>query len=271
MILRDIDNNRKLMERLGYLSASQNLSHAYIFEGDACVDKELLANCFIKAILCEEHQGEGCDSCISCNKINHGNYEDILYVAADGKSIKDEAIEELQGRLQKKPFFGDRNIAVIKQADTMTVRAQNRLLKTLEEPPRGTILILLSENTENLIPTILSRCVAFRVEPFETPEYGQIKENAQELVRMLLNRDPFYALKAKLGQVAEDKDAAMKLLDGMELIYRDLAIANTRESRNYTKESIYRAVEWIEEARRDLQRGMNTGYAMKNLMIKIGG
>ncbi|QHI73991.1 hypothetical protein Ami3637_11995 [Aminipila terrae] len=203
--------------------------------------------------------------------MNHGNHEDIIYVEADGKSIKDEAVEELQTKIKKKPFFGNRNIAVIKHADTMTIRAQNRLLKTLEEPPEGTIIILLSENVENLVSTILSRCVVFRVNPFETPEYGEIKEHAQMLVRMLLNKEPFYSLKSKLSEFADDRENAMKLLDSMELIYRDLSIINNKESRNYTKDYIYRAVVLIEEARRDLQRGINTGYAMRNLIIKIGG
>ncbi len=107
--------------------------------------------------------------------------------------------------------------------------------------------------------------------PFETVEYGEIKEQAQLLVKMLLNKEPFYSLKGKLAEIAGDKDSAMKLLDSMELTYRDLSIINTKESRNYTKDYIYRAVELIEEARRDLQRGINIGYAMKNLIIKIGG
>lgn len=271
MILKEIDGNDKLIERLKYLSTSGNLFHAYVFEGDSCVDKVLLADCFIKAILCEENKGDGCEECITCNKINHGNHEDIIYIDADGKSIKDEAVEELQTRIKKKPFFGDRNIVVIKHADTMTIRAQNRLLKTLEEPPQGTIIILLSENIENLVQTILSRCVVFRVNPFETLEYGEIKEQAQLLVKMLLNKEAFYLVKSKLNEFAEDKDSAMKLLDSMELIYRDLTIINTKESRNYKKDYIYKAVELIEEARRDLQRGISTGYAMKNLIVKIGG
>ncbi|QHI73028.1 hypothetical protein [Aminipila terrae] len=57
MVLGEIDNNNKLVERLRYLSASENLFHAYVFEGDSCVNKALLADCFIKAILCENHRG----------------------------------------------------------------------------------------------------------------------------------------------------------------------------------------------------------------------
>ncbi|MFV0516496.1 MAG: hypothetical protein ACK5MV_03800 [Aminipila sp.] len=271
MILSELEGNDKLIHRLQYLATSKQLSHAYIFEGDSCSDKVLIANSFIKAILCEEKSGEGCDLCVICNKINHGNHEDIIYLEADGKSIKDEAVENLQERLKKKPFFGERNIAIIKDADTMTIRAQNRLLKTLEEPYSGTIIILLSENIENLVQTILSRCVVFRVNPFNTEEYGQIKDQAQNIIRMVLNKEPFYLVKPKLMEVITEKESTMKLLDAMELIYRDLAIIDTKESRNYKKENLYKAVNFIEEARRDVQRGINIGYAMKNLIIKIGG
>jgi DNA polymerase III delta prime subunit len=269
MILNDIGGNEKLIEKLRYISSSGNLSHAYILEGDACIDKLLVANCFVKAILCEK--GTGCQECPTCRKIEHGNHEDIIYLEADGKSIKDEAVEALQARLKKKPFFGDRNIAIIKDADTMTARAQNRLLKTLEEPPRGTIIILLSNNIENLVQTILSRCVTYRINPFETTEYKEIKHQAQKLVEMLLKNKPFYLLKARLAQIASEREDALKLLDAMEITYRDLVIIDSKESRLYKKTDIYKAVTLIEEARRDLQRGISTSYAMKNLILKIGG
>ena len=78
-------------------------------------------------------------------------------------SVKDEQISKLQAELQKKPL-GERNLAVIKDADTMTKRAQNRILKTLEEPYEGTVIFLLSENRENIIDTVKSRCVIYRLE-----------------------------------------------------------------------------------------------------------
>ncbi|MBN7774267.1 DNA polymerase III subunit [Clostridium aminobutyricum] len=271
MILNDIGGNDKLIEKLRFLSESGNLSHAYILEGESSIDKLLVANCFAKAILCNTNKGNGCYECPDCRKIDHGNHEDVIYIEADGKSIKDEAVEELQTRLKKKPFFGDRNIAIIKEADTMTVRAQNRLLKTLEEPPAGTIIILLSDNIENLVQTILSRCVIFRLYPFETVEYKEIKQKAENLVELLRKNSPFYLLKGKINEVAAEKEEALKLLDAMELTYRDLAILETKESRIHKKTDIYKAVSLIEETRRDLQRGISTNYAMKSLILKIGG
>lgn len=271
MILTDITCNDRLIERLQYLASSENLSHAYIFEGDACVDKLLIAKAFIKAILCEENKGVGCHQCITCNKIDEIVYEDLYCIGTDddGSTLKDEAIEELQNKLKKKPFVGNRNIAIINNADSMTVRAQNRLLKTLEEPPEGTILILLSENIENLVQTILSRCVVFRVNPFETEENIIINEQAETLVRMILNREPFYSLNMKLDEYVDEKLSAVKLLDAMELIYRDFACKKSKESRNYTSDEIYNAVRLIEEARRELNQGIKVNYTMKKLVIKL--
>ena len=75
---------------------------------------------------------------------------------------QDEQISKVQSDIKKKPME-ERHMVVIQDADTMTLRAQNRLLKTLEEPFEGTVMILLSENRENLLETIKSRCVLYRI------------------------------------------------------------------------------------------------------------
>ena len=271
MILENIENNKNLVQRLSSSIIHQNISHAYIFEGDGCVDKRLVADCFIKAILCEEAVGFGCDMCATCRKIDHGNHEDVIYVEADENSVKDAFIEELQARLKKKPYVGTRNIAVIQDADSMTDRAQNRLLKTLEEPPVGTVIILLSENTENLKQTILSRCVVYRVNPFGTEGYLEMMQEAQKVADMFLDSQPFYAVKGELEEIIGDKDQTYKFLDALEHVYRDLIVVPSNKSKLYRKDTIFEAVSSIEAARRDLQRGMSAGYALKNLILEIGG
>ena len=62
------------------------IAHAYIFEGDACVDKEGLARNFAKAILCRQKPGEGCGHCIICQKLDHGNYGDFFQIESNGFS-----------------------------------------------------------------------------------------------------------------------------------------------------------------------------------------
>lgn len=270
MSFKGIEANEKLVKRLTEAIKNGNVSHAYIFEGEAVLDKKAFAEAFVKAVLCKESPGIGCDSCVICKKVEHGNYEDLIYVQADGLSIKDEAIERLQERLRTKPY-GERNITIISDADTMTLRAQNRLLKTLEEPAEGTILILLSENIENLTQTILSRCVKFRLNYFGRESYEGMLDTARGVADMLLEGQPFYKRKEAIEDIIKDNGRTQAFLDAMERVYRDILVENSQKSRLYKKSQIYRNVAAIENARRQIQRGVSKSYALKDLMIKIGG
>lgn len=270
MILSGFEGNEKLIERLIATINNETISHAYIFEGEAALDKVAFAKAFVKAILCEQSPGEGCDICNVCRKVEHDNYEDLFFVEADGKSIKDEAIEKLQERLKVKPY-GDRNIAIISDADTMTLRAQNRLLKTLEEPAKGTVLILLSENIENLTNTILSRCVKFRLNYFGRETYEGMLDKAEEVAELLMRGAPFYQRKEAISEIVKDDNKIMAFLDALEKVYRDFLIIPSEKGRLYKKSQIYTNVSLIEETRRQLLKGVSKSYALKDLMIKIGG
>ncbi len=286
MSLKDIKGNRNIVERMSRAIMNRSISHAYLLEGDRSIDKLGLAENFVKAILCRNGAGDSCECCPSCSKINHGNHEDVIYLAAEGNSIRDEAVEELQSRLKKKPYVGDRNIAILQDADTMTLRAQNRLLKTLEEPAPGTILILLSENMENLAGTILSRCVIFKLNPFETPEDRNVLEGAIRTADMLLNGRPFYEISGRIAEYTASRDTAFEFLDALESWYRDLAVSGydlqnrmifhtdrieeiRRCSRLYPRSAVERAVAAIEEARNDLNRNLNISYTLKNMILKM--
>lgn len=286
MSLRDIKGNRNVVERMSRAITNGSISHAYLLEGDRTIDKISLAENFVKAILCRDGEGDSCECCPSCHKINHGNHEDLIYLAADGNSIKDEAVEELQARLKKKPYVGDRNIVILKDADTMTLRAQNRLLKTLEEPAAGTVMILLSENMENLAQTILSRCVIYRLNSFETIEYKNVLEGAILIADMLLEGSPFYEISAKLAGYTAGRDVAFEFLDALESWYRDLAVSEydpdsqmifhtdrigdiRKRSRLYQRSAIDKAVAAIEEAKNDLNRNLNINYSIKNMILKM--
>ena len=160
-------------------------------------------------------------------------------------------------------------MAIIADADTMTPRAQNRLLKTLEEPPGNAIILLLSDNKENLLQTIRSRCVAYRIGGFKTDE--EKYETANTLVDMLIDGEKFFYLKNFLTSNVKSRDEALKLLDGMEIIYRNFAIGGDERTNLVRREEIFSYIEFIEEARRDIIANVNYGYALKNLIIKIGG
>lgn len=263
--------DKRLTDRICSSVLSGNVFHAYIIEGDTCVDKVAFAKDMLKAIMCRENPGVGCEDCIDCRKIAHDNYEDLYFVESDGLSVKDEAVFQLQEKLKLKPSGGDRNLAIIKDADTMTVRAQNRLLKTLEEPTPGTVIILLSENRDNLLETIRSRCVAYRLNSLETDLNQLQMEGASVIMDAVMNGENFFKMKELLGRYMKSRDDAFQLLDGMERIYRDFLVGKDLRGRLMKRENIFRHIELIEEARRDLVMKVNHNYAMKNLIIKIGG
>ena len=268
MSLTDWTADQKLIKRISATIRAGNVSHAYIIEGDTQTDKEAFARDFLKALCCGENPGIGCDECVNCRKIAHDNSEDLYIVRAEGLSVKDKDIAALQENLKTKPA-GGRNMAIIADADTMTARAQNRLLKTLEEPPGNAVIILLSNNKENLLQTIRSRCIAYRVGGFQTTDAKYDAANA--IVEALLEKEKFFYLKQILSGYVKNRDDALKLLDGMEIIYRNFVLGEDERGELIRGEAAFYYIDLIEEARRDILANVNYNYAIKDMIIKIGG
>ncbi len=135
---------------------SQHVAHAYLFEGPDGIGKRMMALAFVRTILCKD--GTGCGKCHSCLKVDHENHPDIHLLTADGAAIKIAQIRSLQQELSLRPLESHYKICLIDGAEHFTNGAANALLKTLEEPQPGTIMILLTNHPEKLLPTIRSRC-----------------------------------------------------------------------------------------------------------------
>lgn len=135
---------------------NDRLAHAYVFEGQDGVGKKLTAIEFAKAMNCK-NGNIGCETCSSCVKINNNNHPDINIIKPDGNSIKNKQIEEFQSNILLKPYESNKKVFIIEASDTMTISAQNRLLKILEEPPQYGVIILITQNAHSLLPTIRSR------------------------------------------------------------------------------------------------------------------
>ena len=144
------------------------LSHAYIFHGNKGVGKTTLAMEFMKAIVCESHSA--CGKCAACKQFY--STSDIKIVEGD-KSISVDNVREITSEIYLQPFHFSKKIYLIKDADKMTVQAQNALLKVFEEPPSYAILILVTSNVSLLLPTILSRGTKIRFSPLTL---SQLKE-----------------------------------------------------------------------------------------------
>ena len=149
--------------------SSGKLSHAYIFHGADGIGKTTLALEFARAIVCEHHTG--CGVCAACKQFYATS--DIRILEGE-RSISVNQIRELTNEIYLQPFHFPKKIYLIKDAEKMTVGAQNALLKVFEEPPLYAVILLVTNSLTALLPTILSRGVQIRcleLRPKELTEY----------------------------------------------------------------------------------------------------
>ncbi|HET7787226.1 MAG TPA: DNA polymerase III subunit delta' [Myxococcales bacterium] len=159
--------------------------HAYLLAGPAGVGKDLIARTFAQAANCEapDPAARPCGRCESCAGLLRGNFPDVMTVMPqadlvargllnradlDGvpsREIRVDEVRALARRLSLTALRGRRKIAIVTPADAMNERAQNTLLKTLEEPPPATTFLLLSAHPDSLLPTIRSRCARVQLGP----------------------------------------------------------------------------------------------------------
>lgn len=150
----------RIMMMLEKSLLKNRVAHAYLFEGEKGTGKHEVSYVFAKSLLCEApiSQFEPCEECNNCKRITSGNHPDVHYLERDGLSIKKEQIKSLQEEFSKKSVEVNRKIYMIADADKMSVSAANSLLKFLEEPYADTVAILMTEQSQRMLPTILSRC-----------------------------------------------------------------------------------------------------------------
>ncbi|OGS19022.1 MAG: hypothetical protein A2219_02470 [Elusimicrobia bacterium RIFOXYA2_FULL_50_26] len=175
MSFKDILHQQKAVDIITGQLISGHVPHAYLFLGPDGVGRKKMALELAKSLNCRANDGKpagaagGCDHCISCNKINRSLHPDVQLIdfqwqarlenkdIEKQKTIKIDTIRALQHEISLKPSEGAWKIFIIDPAEKITTEAANCLLKTLEEPPRWTIIILLAKHKENLPSTIVSR------------------------------------------------------------------------------------------------------------------
>jgi DNA polymerase-3 subunit delta' len=168
--------HQNIVEQLQNAVVSERVAGAYLFAGVQGIGKETVALYFANLILCEQRTEEfsPCGECRACRKIESGNHPDLRIIRPDGAQIKIDQIRELQQQIFYQPLEGPRKIYILANTERMNPYAANSLLKTLEEPPAASTLILLTENIESILSTIRSRCqvLSFYPMPIEQLAVG---------------------------------------------------------------------------------------------------
>ncbi|MGO1369938.1 MAG: DNA polymerase III subunit delta' [Senegalia sp. (in: firmicutes)] len=168
MDFSDIIGQDRIKNNLKHAIKNYSIAHAYIFEGEAGIGKSMMAQAFSKVLLCKENDSYACGKCSSCIKFDSLNHPDFHVEEKAAKSFKKEQIENIMKEIRTLPYEDGKKIFLIKDADKMTPEAQNAFLKTLEEPPDDTIIILNVENTKSLLPTIISRSQRLKFSPLKS-------------------------------------------------------------------------------------------------------
>lgn len=172
MIFPGILGHRQTIARLAQAAVHQRPHHAYIFHGYEGIGRRLVALAFATALNCESPPTDGgeeteayCGACGSCRRIAGATDPDVWTLAPTGlreggpRSLRVDAVRELQGRLAYRLPEGRFRVVVLDDTELMTVNASNSLLKTLEEPPDHTVLVLVTRRPGQLLPTVRSRCL----------------------------------------------------------------------------------------------------------------
>lgn len=171
------------LQQLTALAQNQTLAHAILFSGPAGVGKAQLALLLAAFLLCKTPRGgQACGQCKSCLLRQAGNHTDLRQLSANnGTSIGVDEIRALTEFTQGTAQQHGARVIILADSEKMTEAAANALLKTLEEPPAGCYLILLSAAPAQLKPTILSRCQQWRIAPLAEPELmGWLKQHTTD-------------------------------------------------------------------------------------------
>lgn len=156
------------------------LGHAYLFCGPPGVGKRLFAQELARALLCESPRGllEPCDACPACVQIDSATHPDFFPAArpADALEFPIDLMRTLCGQFALKPARGRGKVIVLDDADDLNQESANCFLKTLEEPPPRSLLILVGTSRERQLPTVVSRCQVVRFAPLKDDLVGELLE-----------------------------------------------------------------------------------------------
>lgn len=242
-----IIGNDEIKEILYKSVKDKKTSHSYLFVGIEGIGKKEIAKEFAKMLLCIS-ENKYCNTCKSCIEFDTNNNPDFLYIEPDGNSVKIEQIRYIQRKIQEKPIISNKKVYIINDADKMTTEAQNCLLKTLEEPPEYSTIILIGSNENMFLSTIKSRCMIIHFSKIEDEKIRKYLEEKYELKDISQNMlEIFQGSIGKAILLKDKKEQYEKIEEIIKSLKQKsiIDILNMSEILYKSKEEIFDILEYI--------------------------
>ncbi len=239
--------------------ATGRTPHAYLFTGPEGIGKRAAAHALAQAVNCQRGDAvdDGCGACQSCRKIARGLHPDVQVIEPAGATLKIEQVRALEADAALGPYEAKRKVFILDGAEKMTEQAANALLKTLEEPPGRTVIVLLTTTPSALPPTIVSRCqtVTFSAISPETLEAFVVGRGVDRTRARLIvswsGGSIGRALSQEAASLASTRDL---LLEELERAFRDgpAAFIEVAEKLAKDREGLQQMLEVLSAWLRDL-------------------
>ncbi|HEY7834739.1 MAG TPA: DNA polymerase III subunit delta' [Ktedonobacterales bacterium] len=176
--MREVIGNQQARDLLVRAALGGAVSHAYLLTGPDQIGKTTLALAFARLLQCTARapdDPEPCGACLACRKIAHGTHPDVRVLEPpEGKQwLPVEQVRDLLHTAYLAPYEGRWRIFILPQVERMRAESANALLKTLEEPPPGVMLLLTSGAPDLLLPTVISRCQVVPLAPLAPEEVAR--------------------------------------------------------------------------------------------------
>jgi DNA polymerase-3 subunit delta' len=257
MSFRNIRGQDKPIQLLKNYLQQNYLQGGYLFVGSEGVGKRLIAKTLAKALNCQEGQNDSCDRCASCLKIENNQHPDVYLIDASspieiieeqGKSdtggldaIKIDHIRQLQKNISLRPYEGRRKVFIIDNCHKLTPAASNAFLKILEEPPKDSLIILVTDKPALLFKTIISRCKVLKFIPFKIRELEALlkkefllSNNVAHFLAYFSEGRIGYALRLKEKDIFGEKNRAIdNFALNRKASFEDINLQKREQVRSY--------------------------------------
>lgn len=215
--------HENIIKNLQNAIKNQQLSHSYLFEGEESIGKRMVALSFAKTLLCKEQKLDPCNNCNSCLKFDNFNHPDLKLVETEKDLIKKKEIDNIIQNINIAPLESSRRVIIIDDSHKIGMEGQNTLLKTLEEPPSYINIILITSNSNKLIPTILSRCERIKFHSVESEKieklliskYDKTKEESKFIAHFTKGSVGQAIRLSKTQEFFEKRDEVLKIVDSI--------------------------------------------------------